>query len=793
MKKIKPILNSHILSPRCDPAIFSFATTVELEDLPDIIGQARALDAALFGIRIKGGGYNLFALGPPGVGKRSVIRKILLEEAGKQQPPPDWCYLYNFENSQKPIAISLPAGQGIKFRDDMGFLIEELKISIPVMFESETYRHQMQLIADEFSKTREQIVEKLEEEARKENLTILSTQTGFVIAPVNEKGEVLSDRDFEKLSEKEREKNEKLIQEFTEKLKKDLQKIPGLHREQREREKDLQTKLTKAEVGHYIDELKKKYQVYNGITKYLDAVEYDIIANIKNFLKRESAGLTAINEIEEKSGLLRYQVNVIVDNSKLSGAPVFNDDNPTYINLVGRVENIAQFGVLITNFTLIRPGSLHLANGGFLIIDIVKLLSQPFSWEGLKRALYAKKIIIEPPSQIQGLFSSMMLEPEPIPLDIKVVLLGDREFYYLLCALDQDFSELFKVAVDFEEEIERNVDNLQLYAKMIATLGRKEGLKPFDCAAVARIVDKSSRMVSDSEKISIHLRSIVDLLREADYFSSVAGKKIITADDVEKAIEAQIKRLDRVRQKFYEEIQRNLILIDTTGKKIGQINGISTVQLGDFCFGYPARITATVHVGKGEVVNIEREINLSGAIHSKGVLTLAGFLSGTYSKNKPFSISACLTIEQNYGFVEGDSATLAELCALLSVITNIPLKQSLAVTGSVNQYGLVQPVGAINEKIEGFFDICHARELTNEQGVIIPKENVKNLILRQDVVEAITNKKFFVYPVATVDEAMTLLTNLEAGKRDKKGNFPPNTINYQVENCLKKFVKHAKG
>jgi lon-related putative ATP-dependent protease len=480
----------------------------------------------------------------------------------------------------------------------------------------------------------------------------------------------------------------------------------------------------------------------------------------------------------------RYKVNVIVDHSESEGAPVIYEEHPTYNNLIGRIEHIAQMGALVTDFNLIRPGALHDANGGYLLIDARELLLQPYAWEGLKRVLRAQEVRTESLSQALSLVSTVSLEPDPIPLSVKVVLIGERLLYYLLNQYDPDFSELFKVEADFSDEMPRTGDNDQLYAQLIATIGRREDLRPFDRDAVARIIERSSRIAGDNRKLSTHLLSIADLLEEADYWAGDEDREVVTAENVQKAINKQIERADRLRERTQEQIERGMILIDTTGEKIGQVNGLSVIALGNYAFGRPNRITARTRLGKGNVVDIEREVELGGPIHSKGVLILSGFLSARYAAEYPLSLSASLVFEQSYAGVEGDSASLGELCTLLSALADIPIKQSLAVTGSVNQHGEVQPIGGANEKIEGFFDACRAKGLTGTQGVLIPEANVEHLMLRSDVVEAANEGQFHVYPVATVDEAIELLTSVPAGERDEAGHFPEGSVNYRVEERL---------
>lgn len=781
--EIRPLVPD-ALRPRCNVEEFTFETTAELTKLTEVIGQARALDAVRFGVGIKRDGYNLYALGPPGIGKHSVVRNILQHEAGQQSPATDWCYVNNFGRRHKPMALQLPPGWGSKLRRDMASLVEELQTSILARFDSEEYRSRIQEIEGEFKERQEQTFRELQEEAEKVDMAILNTPHGFAVAPIR-KGEVLSPQDYEQLPKDEQERKQAIMAQLQAKLAKFLEELPRFHKDRRKKEKQLQKEFTMSAAGHLIDELKKKYTNLPKVLGYLDAVEADVIDNVQDLREKDEDLQTPFGlALQQTPSFTRYEVNVLVDHGGAKDAPVVYEDNPTYPNLVGRVEHIAQLGALITDFTLIKPGALHRANGGYLMLDARKVLMQPYAWEGLKRALYARKISIESLGQILGVLSTVSLEPEAIPLDVKVVLLGDRMLYQLLCALEPDFKELFKVAADFEERIERNTDNNELYAQLIATLISKEKLRPFDRTAVARAIDHSARLAGDAEKLTTHMRSIADLLQEADYWAGKAAHEVVQATDVQQAIDAQVRRVDRARERLYEEINRGTILIDTEGEEAGQVNGLSVIQLGDFAFGQPSRITATTRLGKGEVIDIEREVELGGAIHSKGVLILSHFLAARYSRNQPLSVSASLVFEQSYGIVEGDSASVAELCALLSALAGAPIKQSLAVTGSVNQRGQVQAIGGVNEKIEGFFDVCRARELTGHQGVLIPAANVKRLMLREDVVAAAAAGKFHIYPVETVDDVISLLTGLAAGERDDQGNFPEGSVNARVEQRL---------
>lgn len=765
---------------RCDPDKFPFATTDELDPLAEAIGQARAFDAVQFGIGMRHAGYNLYVLGPAGAGKHALVRQYLDGRAAVGAHPPDWCYVNNFNDGHKPRALKLPAGRGSVLRADMQQLVEELRATIPALFESEEYHNRVEQIDAEFNERQASAFEALAQDAASQNIVLLHTPGGFSFAPAKN-NEVVSPDEFDKLSDAEREKIAHDIEVLQARLEKIIRQVRQWRKERFAKIRELNRETTLFAVGHLIDDLKARYTDLPEVQAYLDTVQRDVVDSADEFRKPQElpAGL-ALMQGGESQGFRRYQVNLLVEHAAPDGAPVVYEQHPSYQNLVGRVEHIAQFGTLITDFSLIKPGALHQANGGYLMLDVYKLLSQPYAWEGLKRALSTREIRIESLGQVFSLISTVSLEPEAIPLDVKVVLFGDRLFYYLLAEYDPDFPELFKVAADFEDEVDRNDANDLLYARLIGTMGRRAQLRPFERGGVARVIEHCSRAIGDAEKLSTHMQGLSDLLREADYWAGQAQRPHIVAEDVERAIEARIRRADRIRARVQEEIQRGTLMIDTDGAMIGQVNGLSVIQLGDYAFAHPTKITATTRFGDGEMIDIQREVELSGAIHSKGVLILSSFLAARYASNHPLSLTASLVLEQTYAEVEGDSASAAELCALLSSLADLPIKQSLAVTGSVNQFGQVQAIGAVNEKIEGFFDVCNARGLTGEQGVLIPAANVKHLMLRRDVVAAAEAGRFHIYPVENIDEAITILTGVAAGEPDAKGMLPPDCVNYRV-------------
>lgn len=773
----------------CDPETLPFLTTAELDDLTETIGQARALQALQFGVGMRHEGYNLFVMGSPGLGKHTVVRKELEARAADAPVPDDWCYVNDFDQPHRPKALRLPAGMGQRLRRDLEQLIEDLLSAIPAAFQSDEYRARAQEINDELKERQEQAFAELDRKAQQRGITILRTPTGYTLAPVRE-GEIIGPEEFEKLDEAEQKRIEGRIEELRQELREVIRTIPIWQRETRARFKQLNQEVTQLTVEQLMSGLLEAYRELPAVLEHLTAVKRDIIENVDVFRQQgeEEAG-TGGNHGRLRGPFTRYGINVLVDNSKTEGAPVIHEDNPTYQNLVGRVEHIAQMGTLVTDFTLIKPGALHKANGGYLLLDARKVLMHGFAWEGLKRALRSRELRIESLEQMLSLASTISLEPEPIPIDVKVVLTGERLLYYLLKQYDPEFTLLFKVAADFAEDMDRSPEAQQLYARLIATVQRGEGLLPLDRGGVARVIEQCARRAEDGEKLSLHMGGLADLLREADYWARQAGADVVQAAHVQQAVNSQLHRLDQVRERVHEAIQRGQLIIDTDGRRIAQVNGLSVIQLGDYSFGRPSRITATARLGEGEVIDIEREVKLGGALHSKGVLILSSYLAHRYAQDRPLSLSASLVFEQSYGRVEGDSASAAELCALISALGELPLEQSLAVTGSVDQHGRVQAIGGVNEKIEGFFDVCRARGLTGRQGVIIPAANVAHLMLREDVVEACRQGRFAVYAVEHVEQVMELLTGLPAGEADAQGRYPEDSVNGRVQRRLEAWFE----
>jgi len=806
-------LKAQDLYRHCDPSAFSFETTAELEATPDVskgLGQPRAVEALSFGVGIRHQGYNIYALGPPGVGKHTFTRQYLSRQLESWPSPSDWCYVNNFESSGKPKLLNLPRGRGKELVGDMDRIVEEIPNALKVTFESEEYQNRRQALEQEFREQQQKTFEELQSKAQEKNLTLVRTPTGFAFAPVRE-GEVVPPDEFQKLPEEERNQIESDIQELQNESQRMFQKFPSWQREYRRKVSELNNEMAGYAIDPLIDEIKEKFVNLPEVLEYLEAVKKDIRENARTFLAAEGQQEEAASQPQQqgqsplsasgghgqaeggKEQLLRkYKVNQLVDNSRTEGAPVVHEDNPTYANLVGRVEHQPMMGALITDFNLIKPGALHRANGGALVLDAYKVLTQPGAWDGLKRALISKEIKIESLAEMFSLISTISLEPEPVPLDVKVVLVGSPLIYYLLKALDPEFPKLFKVAADFDVQMDWDGENQQLLAELMAGMIDREGLKPFHKEAICRVIEHCARQVQDQKKLTTHVQSLSDLLREADHWAGERGFESVQAQDVQKAIDASVYRSDLVREHIQEGIFEGRILIDTEGSQVGQVNGLSVLMLGDFMFGRPNRITARIRLGKGEVVDIEREAKLSGPIHSKGVLILSGYLGGRYALDRPLSLSASLVFEQSYGGIEGDSASSAELYCLLSAIAGVPLKQSLAVTGSVNQHGRVQPIGGVNEKIEGFFDVCKNNGLTGEQGVLIPEQNVSQLMLRRDVIEAVEAGRFHVYSVSSIDEGLEILTGLPAGEPDENAIFPEGTVNGMVQRRLEAMAERRE-
>ena len=780
------------LYTKTDLRPLAIKSTDDLQDIEALIGQDRALGAVRFATRMQQRGYNLFVIGPKGSGKHMAVKRFLEQRKSELEAPQDWVYVHNFENAYTPTAIALPPGRAEPFRHAMQELVTDLNAVIPALFESEDYRLRVDAVNKEAAEKQQNALEAVDKKARKHQLTLIRTPQGFAFAPLSGKTPMAPET-FQKLPESARKRYQDATEEMMEELQKTLRSLPHIERDRHRTLRDINRETARRVIEQEIADVEQVMTGADAALEHLKTVADDMVENISLFLNTEDTGPATFQteggeSAVENDPAHRYQVNVLVSNHPSGGAPVIVEDHPALSKLVGRIEYYARMGTLIADFSLIQSGALHRANGGFLLINADKLLLNPMSWEALKRALYAEQVTIEAPNMTSATATVVSLQPDPIPLDLKIVLFGDYRLYLLLSALDPDFQDLFKVAADFEEAMERTPENDQLFARLVATIARNNKLRPFSCAAIERVMEHAARLAADSERLSTRVGQIADLMREADYWAGEEGRKTVSRADVEASISAQIHRADRLRERTVEEITRGTVLIDSEGAKVGQINGLSVLSIGTFAFGKPSRISATVRVGAGKVIDIEREVELGGPLHSKGVMILSGYLAQNYAADAPMALAATLTFEQSYGGVDGDSASSAELYALLSALSELPLDQSLAVTGSVNQMGEVQAIGGVNEKIEGFFDVCAARGLTGKQGVLIPASNIKHLMLREDVVEACRAKKFRILPIATIAEGIEVLTGKKAGKRGAGGKYPSGSINRLVEDRLVGFA-----
>ena len=754
------------------------------------LGQERAINAIRFGIQMEHDGYNVFVLGPLGSHRHGMVEELAKERARAKGAPDDWCYINNFLDPERPRALRLPAGKGAEFRDDMQSLIEEIRLAIPAAFENDDYGNQLKALEAETQKELDELWHSLHEQAAREGIALLQTPTGYVLAPLID-DKVVDDKEFDKLPEEKRKEIKESIQRLSEELKVRIETMPKLRKRHHERVRTLDRDVTAHAVSVLLEDLKQKYQALPAALSYLKEVQRDIIENAQEFRRTEEPALPFLSH-DSTALFASYEVNLIVSNEPDAAAPVIYESNPSYPNLIGKVEHRAEMGALLTDFRLVRSGALLQANGGYLVLDVHRVLGRPFVWEALKQALLTKEVRIESPAETLGFVSTTTLKPEPIPLDLKILLIGERWLYYLLCVYDKEFGGLFKVAADFDDDVERSTHNVEAYARLIAERVRQRELMPLSAAAIARVIEQRARHADDSERLSLHMRSLDDLLLQADYWARQRGINHVAIEDVTEAICQRDNRQDRMQKKILDAIKRDTMLIDTAGECVGQVNGLSVTDLGEYRFGHPVRITATTRVGKGDVVDIEREVKLGGAIHSKGVMILTAALSARYAHDVPLSLHGSVVLEQSYGGVEGDSASVAELCALLSSISSVPIRQNLAITGSVNQLGRVQAVGGINEKIEGFFGVCKERGLDGSHAVIIPGDNIKHLMLTEEVVEAVDNDLFNVYAVQSVDEAIAVLTGRTAGERDIDGIFPPDTLNRLVEDKLIQYATRRK-
>lgn len=787
----------YMLKNECNPKMFSFKSTEEIDPLEEIIGQDRAAKALEFGLKINIRGYNIYMSGMTGTGKTSYAKAHIQKLAATEKIPDDWCYVHNFDKPNQPNAINLPAGIGKVFQKDMDEFIKILKMEISKAFESEDYAQEKSSIIKEFQNRRIELIERLNEDAEKQGFKVKSTNAGIYFLPIVE-GKTLSEQEYEQL-------NDDIKNEITEKSNivqietiEIIRKIKNIEKEAEEKVTEWENKIALFAVGMHINDLKEKYNEYEKLANYLDRVQDDILSNLDDFREEEvteDQQQVVIPWVKKntESPTDKYKVNLLVDNSELTGAPVIVDFNPTYYNLLGKLEYANEFGAVSTDFTLIKGGIFHHANGGYLILQAKDVISNVQSWEALKRVLKTKEIIVENINEQRGVAVVSTLKPEPIPLNIKVILVGSDSLYHALYEYDEEFRKLFKIKSDFDDEMDRNEDDIAKLAQFISSFCRKEQTLHFDPTGVAKVVEYSSRLVEDQNKLSTRFNDIVEILCESCAWAEIEGAKLVSHHHVKKAVKEKNYRSDKYDKKLLELLEDGTIMIDTDGKVVGQINGLSILDMGDYAFGKPSRITANTYIGESGIVNIEREIEMSGTSHTKGVLILSGYIGQKYAQEIPLSLSGSLCFEQLYSGVDGDSASSAELYAILSSLSEVPINQCFAVTGSVNQKGEIQPIGGATNKVEGFFELCKKRGLTGEHGVLIPHQNIKNLVLNDEVIEAVKEGKFHIYPVKTIDAGIEILTGMKAGDKKKDGAYPPNTINYKVYEKLKRFAETVAG
>jgi len=777
----------------CDPAQFKFETTEGVAPLEGTVGQDRGVSAINFGFGIKTHGFNLFVAGPTGTGRNSTVNAFVTERAKREPVPSDLCYVHNFTDTDSPNSIILPAGTGCKVVKDVDELLETAKREIPSAFESENYEKRKNDILSEIQQERTRMLNDLQRKAEDMGLAIEMTTVGIVTIPLHH-GKPLSREEFEHLPDAVKAEIQQRSDQLQDLIQQGLARARKLEKDASERIEQLDREVALFAVGHLLDELREKYRAYEEVVQYLQQVQNDMMDHLDDFKEKDKSKI-AIPGLEELGGepsFDRYKVNLIVDNQDQQGAPVVMENHPTYYNLIGRVDFKARLGALTTDFSMIKAGAMHKANGGYLVLQAMDVLTSPLSWDALKRAIRGGEVRIENIAEHYGLIPTSTLKPEPIPVKVKVILIGNPLIYHLLYAFDEDFRKLFKVKADFDIEMTRSDEHVEKYASFIAARVREADLKHFHKTGVAKVVEYGSRLIEDKQKLSTRFIEIADLVSEASYWSSLNRNRYVMAEDVQKAIDEKEYRSNLIEEKIQELMEQGVIMIDTEGEKVGQVNGLSIYAIGDYTFGRPSRITARTFIGKGGVTNIEREAKLSGRIHDKGVMILSGYMSGKYALDKPLPLGATLAFEQLYEEVEGDSASSTELYALLSSLADLPLKQSIAVTGSVNQRGEIQPIGGATRKVEGFYEVCKAKGLTGDQGVIIPHQNVRHLMVKEEVVEAIKNGKFHIWPVKTIDEGIEILTGVPAGQPDSAGKYPEDTVHGRVDRRLQQFAEKLK-
>ena len=768
--------------------------TDTLQPLEEIIGQERALRALKFGLEIPEAGFNIYVAGIAGTGRKTAVMDFLERLAKTKPKAGDWVYVNSFTNQYEPTAIRLPPGKGAEFRDEMADVISEVKKNLPKAFESEDYATRREAAVRSIDEEKAKLFAQIQASAQEQGFVIQMSPAGLVTIPVVD-GKPLPEEEFVALPDEAKADIQRRMEKLNSDLRNAFRQVRDLDSKGTEAVDSLNREVSLYAIGHLISDLKEKYKALPEILKYVDAVQNDIIENLDQFLgtPQQPQGVPPqLQAFFKELPFKNYDVNAIVDNSKVDGAPVVFEQNPTYQNLFGKLEKEVQFGIVSTDFTMIRPGSVHKANGGYMIIPVEDLLRNPFSWDGIKTALKTGEVAIEEPGERMGFITTRGLKPQAIPLATKLVLIGTPQINQLLYSLDPDFKDLFKVKAEFDVVMDRNDENSMKYAAFICTLCRKYNLKHLDGSAVAKVIEYGSRLAEDQKKLSTLFASVSDIIREASFYATRENAEYTTAEHVMKAIDEKTYRSNLVQQKIQEFFERDIFLIDTEGAKVGQVNGLSVMGLGDFAFGIPSRVTASIGVGRDGVVDIEREAAMSGPTHTKGVLILGGYLAGKFAQDKPFSLSARLVFEQSYGGVDGDSASSTELYAILSALSGLPIRQTLAVTGSVNQKGEVQAIGGVNEKLEGFYEVCKAKGLTGEQGAMIPASNVQNLMLKEEMVEAGKAGKFTIYPVKTIDEGIEVLTGVPAGERREDGTFEEGTVNYLVDRRLREMAEKLR-
>jgi lon-related putative ATP-dependent protease len=785
-----------------DLSALSFKSTDDIPQLTDVIGQARAVSAVEFGMGISNGGYNIFAVGPTGTGKSTTVYEFLSKQAAQKPAPDDWVYVHNFAKPHQPNAIRMPAGKGQEFRKDMEKLVEDLQAAITLAFEGEEYEKQKREIGQRVGEQQEAKLTILSQKAEEQHFTMVRTPAGLAFAPKNAEGETMSRETYEGLAPEEQKRIDEGLETLNDELQQKMRLVRQDERTGRDALRELDHEVTTYAAKHLIDEACERWCAVAEVVDYLQAVLRDVVENADDFKKSDEEapvmfmGIPVSARQKNEGAFRKYRINVLVDNIADTGAPVVNESNPVLQNLVGRVEHQAQFGALFTDFNMIKPGALHKANGGFLVLEARDVLMKPYSWDALKRTLKTGEIRIEDVAQQMGFATTATLDPEPIPFSAKIVLIGEPFIYYLLYSQDPDFQELFKVKADFDTVVERTSHNEQLYARFVAHMVNERHLTPFAADGVSRVIEHCSRLVEDQRRLTTRFVDVVDLITEASYWAQQAhkgrGKVVVKREHVQKAIDQRIYRSNRVEERVREMIADATIMVDTKGAVVGQINGLSVSSIGDYAFGRPSRITATHRLGDGELVDIEREVDMGGPIHSKGVLILAGYLGQKYASDRPLSLTARLVFEQSYSGVEGDSASSTELYALLSSLSGAPIQQRFAVTGSVNQRGQVQAIGGVNEKVEGYFDVCQALGAKGDEGVLIPKADVPHLMLADRVRQAVAKGRFHIYPVSTIDEGISILTGVPAGQLNAKGVYPKDSINGLVVERLTALAEKAR-